>query len=164
MDKTKQPATQPGRIPVLFDVVERGENAPEENRIKPPPSPEISEFNLDEPKPDSEGVTGPSASDSADITAFSFGVSEDITDEIPILTDSTPETERKEFTLGDREKITEEISIVPPDMLKDGQARADELVEQAMQELMPQLEALARETLYQLTHIDKTDEETDQKE
>lgn len=164
MDNSKQPASQPGRIPVLFDVVERGANAPEEDKIKPPPPAEMSEFQLDEDPPGSEDVTDLPTFGGIDDAAFSLDTSEEVTDEIPILSDAELKTGSSEFTLIEREDITEEISIIPPDMLKDGQTSADELVEQAMQELMPQLEALARKTLYQLTHTAETDEEDEQTE
>jgi hypothetical protein len=161
MDNTKHPVTQTGRIPVLFDIVERGENSPPEDKIQQPPPPEVSEFHLDNIAPDSETPTELPIPEN-DVTAFSLVESENITAEIPVIPESIPATDSTEFTLSDRQSITEEIAFAPPDMPQNNHTDPDELIQQAMQEIMPQLEVLVRQTLYRLTHPVKKDKDTDQ--
>ena len=72
MEKPKLQPTQTGRIPVLFDIVERGKNAPEENRVKPPSPAEKTEFSLGDTEAGSEDPTVLPGSDGPISTEFSL--------------------------------------------------------------------------------------------
>ena len=169
-----------GKIPVLFDVVERGEKAPEENKLKPPPPPEKTEFRLDDPNADSEDPTvvpggtplssDPDKTEPADFkftlnTEDSSGgssrkvspgpVGEDFNLDGP-PDDTTVEQPvlTPEMIAGEDfppEDTTLEHPILTPEMLaEDDRNKEDQLVKQAMAELMPELENLAEQTLRKL--------------
>ena len=120
MDNSESHAAPSDNIPVLFDIVERGKNAPEEDKIKPPPPAEVTEFRLDESKSGSEDPTVLSGSENPDSEVF---------------------------TLDELEAITQESATVPASMLNDTQPSRDELVAKLMRVLVPHLEELVRETL-----------------
>ena len=169
-----------GKIPVLFDVVERGKNAPDENKLKPPPPAEKTAFRLDDPDAGSEDPTvvpgqvrasvDPDKTEPAD---FKFTLSSDDSNTQAGAGAADEDTAGADFNLGPPddttveqpvltpemiagedhppEDTTVEHPIVTPEMLADDTEKdKDRLVEQAMDKLMPQLESLARQTLRKL--------------
>jgi len=148
VNDTKHPATPTGNIPVLFDIVERGKYAPDENAIKPPPTGNAV-FNLDDIEAGSECPTvlpNPPKSD-ADVTEFSLDdLEDDITEERPVIPPEMLETDSTEFNLDPTDAVTGEVPTIPQAMLEITKTQ-NEMVDQVMQKLMPHLEELALETV-----------------
>ena len=160
----KHPPVQPGKIPVLFDIVERGEFAPAENRIQPPS--ENSAFYLDGSEPDSEDPTvlpGPHTADGQDSTMFNLDELEDTTQEMPIIPASMLEGDSTEFTLPPSEATAEEVQMAAPATLEITEQDKNDLVDQVLQKLKPQLEELAEETLQNFVGSSKEGKDSDQK-
>lgn len=177
MEKPKLQPTQTGRIPVLFDIVERGKNAPEENQVKPPPPAEKTEFRLGDAEAGSEDPTVLPGFDEPNSGEFSLDMLDDVTQENPIISedllsastlemptippdmleDTTQENPDipddlradgdNQSAPGSAEDATMEAPTIPASVIIDSQKSRDELVEKVLWALMPHLEELARETL-----------------
>ena len=164
MSKSSSNSVIPGKIPVLFDVVERGSKAPPENLMKPP---EDTEFRLgdyegnEDPTVLPGGTTTESQPTSYDelanadtvespvVTQEMLDGSEAETQEIVIPTEVEPEPDR-DSTVFLLEDITSESPTVPASMIIDTPPPTEEVIEQVTQQLMPQLEDIVRQTVKQV--------------
>gem|GEM_PF-4375665 len=165
MNDTNNPAEPTGKIPVLFDIVERGKYAPAENAIKPPPTGDAV-FNLDDIEAGSECPTilpdPPKAN--ADDTIFSLDdLEDDITEERPVIPPEMLETDSTNFSLDPTEAVTGEIPTIPHAMLEITKTQ-NEMVDQVMQKLMPHLEELALETVQRIVKEQQGKENPDKDE
>ena len=102
---------------MLFDIVQRGKNAPAENLMKPPPPPEKTEFRLDGATAGSEDPTVlPDSQSTPQPPDFDFDdlMSAD-TIETPVITQEMLKENTGEFKLDSPEDATQENPAVPKD-------------------------------------------------
>ena len=85
MENSRQPTSQSTNIPILFDIMERGENAPVKNQLQPPPPAELTEFHLDDIEPGSEDPTLMPSETADDLTEFNMPETHDSTGESPSM-------------------------------------------------------------------------------